>query len=176
MKKIAVFGSAFNPPSLGHKSVLDSLSHFDLVLLVPSIAHAWGKEMLDFDVRCQLLNAFIQDLALPNVEISLVEQGLHQPGSSVTTYAVLSKIQELHPDADITFVIGPDNFFKFSSFYKAEEIMQTWSVMACPEKLVIRSTDIRKALGEGNKIDQLTTPSVTKILQDSKLYTIIRNS
>ncbi len=48
MKKIAIFGSAFNPPSLGHKSVIESLSHFDLVLLEPSIAHAWGKNMLDY--------------------------------------------------------------------------------------------------------------------------------
>ncbi|MDF4536048.1 nicotinate-nicotinamide nucleotide adenylyltransferase, partial [Vibrio parahaemolyticus] len=51
MKKIAVFGSAFNPPTLGHKSIIDSLGHFDLILLVPSIAHAWGKTMLDYELR-----------------------------------------------------------------------------------------------------------------------------
>ncbi|MBW3695519.1 nicotinate-nicotinamide nucleotide adenylyltransferase [Vibrio sp. T187] len=176
MKKIAVFGSAFNPPSLGHKSVIDSLSHFDLVLLVPSIAHAWGKDMLDFEVRSQLLEAFIHDLALSNVQISLIEEELHQPGESVTTFAVLNKIQEIHPDADITFVIGPDNFFKFSSFYKSNEICKKWSVMACPEKLPVRSTDIRNALASGKGIEQLTTSSVTKILQDRKLYTIIPSS
>ena len=60
MTKIAVFGSAFNPPSLGHKSVIDSLSHFDLVLLVPSISHAWGKQMLSYEIRCELIDAFIR--------------------------------------------------------------------------------------------------------------------
>ncbi|MEZ8546482.1 nicotinate-nicotinamide nucleotide adenylyltransferase [Vibrio cyclitrophicus] len=173
MEKIAIFGSAFNPPSLGHKSVIDSLAHFDKILLVPSIAHAWGKEMLDFDTRCQLVEAFISDLLLDQVELSLVEKGLFTPGESVTTYAVLSQLQKQHPEAELTFVIGPDNFFKFSSFYKSDEITERWSVMACPEKIKIRSTDIRHALQNGSNVAKLSTKSVTRILQDSELYTII---
>lgn len=173
MEKIAVFGSAFNPPSLGHKSVIDSLAHFDRILLVPSIAHAWGKEMLNFEVRCQLVDAFIEDLKLNNVELSVVEKKLHQPGESVTTYAVLNEIKEMHSTADITFVIGPDNFFKFASFYKADDIVQEWSVMACPEKVKIRSTDIRNAIANGQEIKDLTTPSVTNILQGDGLYKIM---
>ncbi|WP_139684325.1 nicotinate-nicotinamide nucleotide adenylyltransferase [Vibrio tasmaniensis] len=173
MEKIAIFGSAFNPPSLGHKSVIDSLAHFDKILLVPSIAHAWGKEMLDFDTRCQLVNVFISDLSLDQVELSLIEKSLFTPGESVTTYAVLSELQKLHRDAQLTFVIGPDNFFKFSSFHKADEITERWSVMACPEKVKIRSTDIRNALISGSDIAKLSTKSVTKILQDSGLYTIM---
>ena len=173
MEKIAIFGSAFNPPSLGHKSVIDSLAHFDKILLVPSIAHAWGKEMLDFDTRCQLVEAFISDLLLDQVELSLVEKGLFTPGESVATYAVLSQLQKQHPEAELTFVIGPDNFFKFSSFYKSDEITERWSVMACPEKVKIRSTDIRHALQNGSNVAKLSTKSVTRILQDSELYTIL---
>lgn len=173
MEKIAIFGSAFNPPSLGHKSVIDSLAHFDKILLVPSIAHAWGKEMLDFDTRCQLVNAFISDLSLDQVELSLIEKNLFTPGESVTTYAVLSELQQLHGDAELTFVIGPDNFFKFSSFYKSDVITERWSVMACPEKVKIRSTDIRNALISGSDVSKLSTKSVTKMLQDSGLYTIM---
>jgi len=170
MEKIAVFGSAFNPPSLGHKSVIESLVHFDRILLVPSIAHAWGKAMLDYDIRCQLVEAFINDLAIEQVELSLVEQSLYTPGESVTTYAVLKKLQECHPTADITFVIGPDNFFKFSSFYKSDEITERWSVMACPEKVKVRSTDIRNAIINGDDFTNLSTKSVTNILQDGRLY------
>ena len=173
MEKIAIFGSAFNPPSLGHKSVIDSLTHFDKIFLVPSIAHAWGKEMLDFDTRCQLVNAFISDLSLDQVELSLIEKRLFTPGDSVTTYAVLSELQKLHGDAELTFVIGPDNFFKFSSFYKSDEITERWSVTACPEKVKIRSTDIRNALISGSDVSKLSTKSVTKMLQDSSLYTIM---
>ncbi|MGR5237144.1 nicotinate-nicotinamide nucleotide adenylyltransferase [Vibrio alfacsensis] len=170
MKKIAVFGSAFNPPSLGHKSVIESLSHFDLVLLEPSIAHAWGKNMLDYPIRCKLVDAFIEDMGLSNVQRSDLEQTLYQPGQSVTTFALLEKIQEIHEQADITFVIGPDNFFKFAKFYKAEEIMARWSVMACPEKVKIRSTDIRNALLQGKDISAYTTPTVSELLLSEGLY------
>ncbi|BBL90945.1 nicotinate-nicotinamide nucleotide adenylyltransferase [Vibrio rotiferianus] len=170
MKKIAVFGSAFNPPSLGHKSVIESLSHFDVVLLEPSIAHAWGKDMLDYPTRCRLVDAFIKDIALSNVQRSDLEQTLYQPEQSVTTFALLTKIQEIYPTADITFVIGPDNFFKFAKFYKAEEITKRWSVMACPEKLKVRSTDIRNAINQGESIDRYTTISVKRMLIDEGLY------
>ena len=170
MKKIAVFGSAFNPPSLGHKSVIESLSHFDLVLLEPSIAHAWGKNMLDYPIRCKLVDAFIKDMGLSNVQRSDLEQALYQPGQSVTTFALLEKIKEIHTQADITFVIGPDNFFKFAKFYRAEEIMERWAVMACPEKVNIRSTDIRNALVEGKDISAFTTPTVNKMLISEGLY------
>ncbi|MCR9848669.1 nicotinate-nicotinamide nucleotide adenylyltransferase [Vibrio antiquarius] len=170
MKKIAIFGSAFNPPSLGHKSVIESLSHFDLVLLEPSIAHAWGKNMLDYPTRCKMVDAFIKDMGLSNVRRSDAEQVLYQPGQSVTTYALLEKIQEIYPTADITFVIGPDNFFKFAKFSRAEEIMERWTVMACPEKVKVRSTDIRNALVTGEDINAYTTPSICELLLNEGLY------
>jgi nicotinate-nucleotide adenylyltransferase len=109
-------------------------------------------------------------MALSNVQRSDLEQTLYQPEQSVTTFALLTKIQEIYPTADITFVIGPDNFFKFAKFYKAEEITKRWAVMACPEKVKVRSTDIRNAINEGESIDCYTTLSVSRILIDEDLY------
>ncbi len=170
MKKIAVFGSAFNPPSLGHKNVLESLTHFDLVLLEPSIAHAWGKDMLDYSLRCELVDAFIKDLTLKQVQRSAVEPALYQPGHSVTTYALLERLQELYPDDNITFVIGPDNFFHFSKFYNAEKITRRWAVMVCPQQVHVRSTDVREAIDFQRDLSKLTTPSVIKLLREKGLY------
>ncbi|WPC75463.1 nicotinate-nicotinamide nucleotide adenylyltransferase [Vibrio porteresiae] len=170
MQKIAVFGSAFNPPTLGHKSVIDSLGHFDRILLVPSISHAWGKDMLDYQTRCQLLHAFIRDLQWDKLELSNIESSLVQPQESVTTYAVLDALQTQHPDAQLTFVIGPDNLFNFGKFYRAQEILERWSVMACPQRLAIRSTDIRDKLSQHQSIAGLTTPSVEAMLVQQKLY------
>lgn len=170
MEKIAVFGSAFNPPSLGHKSVIDSLDHFDRILLVPSISHAWGKEMLDYDIRCQLIEAFINDIGSSKVELCKIEQELVTPGNSVTTYAVLTKVEEIFPHADITFVIGPDNLLNFDKFYKYSEILQRWSIMVCPERIPVRSTEIRRRLSDNSEISGLTTPSVEGLLKRLKVY------
>ena len=170
MNKIAIFGSAFNPPSLGHKSVIESLSHFDKVLLLPSIAHAWGKNMLDYPIRCELVDLFIEDLDVSNVERCRIEEQLHLPGESVTTFAVLEALEQLHPDSELTFVMGPDNLFNFSKFYKAEEILSRWSVLSCPEKVQVRSTDIRNALIDKKPIFELTTPKVSRKLAEKEYY------
>lgn len=168
--KIAVFGSAFNPPSLGHKSVIERLGHFDKVLLVPSISHAWGKAMLPYETRINMINAFISDLALNNVELSTLEKEIHIPEQSVTTFSLLKKLQELHSHADITFIIGPDNLLKFDKFFKADEIIKRWSVMACPETLPIRSTDIRNTIQRGEDISHLTTKGVQEYISRHQLY------
>ncbi|ENM5759639.1 nicotinate-nicotinamide nucleotide adenylyltransferase [Vibrio mimicus] len=170
MKKIAVFGSAFNPPTLGHKSIIDSLDHFDLILLVPSISHAWGKTMLDYEQRNRLVDQFIQDIGSSKVQRSDVEEALYTPENSVTTYAVLTRLQALYPEDELTFVIGPDNLLNFAKFYKADEILQRWTVMACPERLPIRSTAIRDSLQNGQPITGMTTSGVEQILYQYQLY------
>lgn len=168
--KIAVFGSAFNPPSLGHKSVLERLSHFDKVLLVPSISHAWGKSMLSYETRIEMVSIFVNDLNMNNLELSTLEKEIYIPEQSVTTFSLLKKLQELHRTADITFIIGPDNLLQFSKFYKSDEIVQRWSVMACPETLPVRSTDIRTAIQDGESIYHLTTKGVQKYIATHHLY------
>ncbi|CAM3880258.1 putative nicotinate-nucleotide adenylyltransferase [Vibrio aerogenes CECT 7868] len=170
MLKIAVFGSAFNPPTLGHKSVIESLSHFDRILLVPSIAHAWGKSMLPYPVRCQLVDAFIADIGHPAIIRSDIEAQLYQPEQHVTTYAVLKALQACYAEDELTFVIGPDNLLKFDRFYKAEEILRQFSLLACPEKVQIRSTAIREQIQQGKAVSHLTTPSVVSMIQDLSLY------
>ena len=168
---IAIFGSAFNPPSLGHQSVLERLSHFDKVLLVPSYRHAWGKQMLDYASRCQLVSAFIADMQLPNVTLSRVEEDIAVGDEAITTFAVLEALEKAHPHANLTFVVGPDNFLNFSKFYKADEIMTRWQVLACPETVKVRSTDIRDQIINNRTVSHLTTPNVAKMLRDNGWYT-----
>lgn len=167
MRNIAVFGSAFNPPSLGHKNVIESLTQFDLILLVPSIAHAWGKEMLDFQLRCNLVDAFMKDLTINHVELCKDEEQLLAADNRVTTYQLLNHLAVVYPDDRLTFIIGPDNLMNFSKFHKADEIMDRFSVMALPEKVKVRSTDIRASLQQGKSIDHLTTPSVIALIQQT---------
>ena len=167
---LAVFGSAFNPPSLGHRSVLERLGQFDKVLLLPSYQHAWGKVMLDYNARCDLVRAFICDISQSNLELSTIEQQIAVDDNAVTTFAVLEALQLKYPDWNITFVIGPDNFLSFERFYKADEILKRWQVMACPETVPIRSTLIREALLNGNDISHYTTPTVNSMLVTDKRF------
>ncbi|MGF1687282.1 nicotinate-nicotinamide nucleotide adenylyltransferase [Photobacterium japonica] len=168
---IAVFGSAFNPPSIGHQSVLERLSHFDKVLLVPSFRHAWGKQMLDYSSRCELVSAFIEDIQLPNVTLSRVEEDIAVGTEAITTFAVLEALQRADPEANLTFVVGPDNFMNFSKFYQSEAIMARWQVLACPETVHVRSSDIREHIINSRTVSHLTTEKVAKMLRDNVWYT-----
>ncbi|WP_407333835.1 nicotinate-nicotinamide nucleotide adenylyltransferase [Enterovibrio sp. 27052020O] len=165
-QKIAIFGSAFNPPSLGHLSVVQRLAHFDSVLLVPSYSHAWGKKMADFTKRCQWVKGFINDANCTNLAICLDEEMLGEDGA-VTTWALLCHIQNQYPKSELTFVLGPDNFLSFSKFYRAQDILNRWNVLACPETIPVRSTEIRKRLEKGLDISDLTTPSVAASLSNT---------
>lgn len=167
---IAVFGSAFNPPSLGHKSVLERLQHFDRVLLLPSYSHAWGKAMIDYGARCELVEAFIEDLGFSNLELCRLEEEIAVGNESVTTYAVLEELQKRLPDAELTFVVGPDNFLNFGKFYKSDEILNKWQILACPEVVKVRSTIIRENIVNNRSISHLTTERVARMLTDKLHY------
>jgi nicotinate-nucleotide adenylyltransferase len=126
--------------------------------------------MLDYSVRCELVDLFIEDLTVSNVERSTIEETLYQPESSVTTFAVLEALEAQYPQSELTFVMGPDNLFNFAKFYKAEEILSRWSVLSCPETVRVRSTDIRKALAEKQDISDLTTTNVCRRLVKMEYY------
>lgn len=170
--KVAVFGSAFNPPTLGH---LDAINYvlqqgFDQVWLVPSFQHAFGKQMLDYDARLKLLNAFHHDIANPNVHICAIEKQIAQADKPVFTWDVLTHLQNSHPEHCFAFVIGPDNQANWHKFYKAEEITQQWQLIAVPEREAIRSTLVRTAIADGSSISQLVTEGVANIIYNSNYY------
>lgn len=121
--------------------------------------------MADFTHRCHWVEAFIDDIEQSNVELSDIEKSLFSNNEPVTTWQVLSSLSESYPTSDITFVVGPDNLLKFANFHKAEEITKRWNVLACPETLAIRSTDIRNALCQKEEISHLTTPGVAELLK-----------
>ncbi|CAH0535440.1 nicotinate-nucleotide adenylyltransferase [Vibrio stylophorae] len=169
--KIAVFGSAFNPPTRGHLSTLARLTHFDQVLLVPSFSHAWGKSMLPFATRCELVSCFIEDAKLTNLSLCTLEQTLGQSGDAVTTYALFSALELQYPDAELTFVLGPDNLLNFSKFYQSEAILKRWSILCSPETLTVRSTQVREAILAGqDDLSPWLTPSVAAMVKAMALY------
>ncbi len=153
MNKVAVFGSAFNPPHRGHMDVIDQLKHkFDKVLLIPSAAHAFGKTPLPIETRTEMLDLILADY-FPNdakVEVSLVEFDILKESSEdkpVYSYDLLQKLNQQTP-AEYHLIIGPDNAAAetWSKFYKHKEIEEEFTVTTVEERRKIRSTEIRELL------------------------------
>ncbi len=153
MNKVAVFGSAFNPPHRGHMDVIDQLKHkFDKVLLIPSAAHAFGKTPLPIETRTEMLSLILADYFPndPKVEVSLVEFDILKESSEdkpVYSYDLLQKLNQQNP-AEYHLIIGPDNAAPeiWCKFYKHKEIEEEFTVTTVEERRKIRSTEIRELL------------------------------
>ena len=174
-RKIAIYGGSFNPPTNGHKEVIQRLPHFEEVLLVPSYKHAWGKKVISFHQRVEMLKLFVKDLNIDNIKVSLIEESIFTSHNNfVTTYDVLSTLQKHYVNDNLTFVIGPDNFKNFNKFYKHTNILEKWSILVVPEIIKIRSTLLRKKINERKSIDGLTTNNVLKYIKSNKLFEAIK--
>ncbi len=154
--KIAVLGSAFNPPHMGHADVVEqALALFDCVILVPSFAHAFGKKMAPFTLRLAMIESLKQHVGWDaRVVVSDIEQEIaarKDPDTPIYTFDVLEAIEVIKPHSELTFAVGPDNAAAatWAKFYKSEEIDLRWGRWIAKEQKPIRSTAIRALIEQG---------------------------
>lgn len=171
---IAIFGSAFNPPTKGHADAINYLlqeREFNQIYLVPSYSHAFAKQMLDYSIRTELLDAFVSDLQLANVNALAVEHEIATPDTPVYTYDLLNYLSETRfKDAKLTFVIGPDNQANWHKFYKSNEIIDNWGLCVVPERIKVRSSLVRSALTHQEPVSDMLTHTVEQIISRKQLY------
>ncbi|WMS85905.1 adenylyltransferase/cytidyltransferase family protein [Pleionea litopenaei] len=172
IKRVGVLGSAFNPPHLGHKDILNQVNHeFDELLLVPSFRHAFAKTMVPFADRLAMvsimaqayyLEATMHNRSLTPVLVSDIERRLgEKTNSPVYTYHVLEALEDCYKRAgemvELVFILGPDNvsFDTWSKFYKADEIRKRWSLRSVSERIKIHSSDIRTLIANYPRPEKL---------------------
>ena len=168
MKTLVYFGSAFNPPHLGHMQCLQYLvgqPGVAKVLAGPSKAHAYGKDMAPFETRVALTRRLLELHGI-DVEVSTIEADIEQPGSPVYTYDVLVALQKRYPTYTVAFGMGPDNALEFSRFYRADDIKARFPLVVVPSMAPTRSTELRAAARSGNceELAYYTDPSLVDIL------------
>lgn len=183
-RKVAVFGSAFNPPHCGHEDVLLQVAQWaDAVVVVPNFSHAFGKQMAEYALRLRLVQALVEGLAPErlagcSVQVSDIEQRMASKQcepAPIYTYDVLVELQKLYPNSELTFVVGPDNADPavWNRFYRAQEILQQFSIWPAEERLSVRSTAIRAGLARGRLPSEKECPqAVIQLLQQTKEYQV----
>ncbi len=183
---IGVFGSAFDPPTLGHFDVLQQAAQvYSTILLVPSASHAFNKQSQPFHTRIAMLECFVTDLSLPDcsLEICDIEQNMlmNHPEKPVYTYDLLVELEKKYINAELGFIRGPDNAHPdiWSRFYKATEIEKNWSIFTAEERLTIRSSTVREILGTTNLsmqkkalLETMLRPSVLEYIQHNNVYSL----
>lgn len=123
--KIAIYGGAFDPPTIAHQQIIKSLKEVaDEVWMMPCYSHLFDKKMSSPEQRiamCQIV-AGIEDIVVCDYEFNLER--------SITTYESLRGLSEIYPEHDFNFVMGGDNLCNLPKWDKHEQLIAEFGIIA----------------------------------------------
>lgn len=128
MKRIGIYGGAFNPPHIGHiagaKYALKALG-LERLLLIPSCVSPHKplpENSPDPAQRLEMLRLAATDLRM---EVSDLE---FQRGGTSYTYETVEQVRQQYPDAELILLMGTDMFLSFNRWRAPERIVQNVSL------------------------------------------------
>jgi len=100
-KSIALFGTSADPPTIGHKKILEELSKIYAFTISYVSNNPKKKHIEDISIRSHLLKTLIDDLDNPKILFN-------QKVSSQWAVESIKKCKEIYKFNDLDFVIGSD--------------------------------------------------------------------
>ena len=113
-KSIALFGTSADPPTIGHKKILEELSKIYAFTISYVSNNPQKKHIEDISIRSHLLKTLIDDLDNPKILFN-------QKISSQWTVESIKKCKEIYKFDNLDFVIGSDlikDIFYWKNFDK----------------------------------------------------------
>jgi len=113
-KRIALFGTSADPPTTGHKKILEELSKIYALTISYVSNNPKKKHIEDISIRSNLLKTLIDDLDNPKILFN-------QKVSSQWAVESIKKCKEIYEFNNLDFVIGSDlikDIFYWKNFDK----------------------------------------------------------
>ena len=113
-KSIALFGTSADPPTIGHKKILEELSKIYAFTISYVSNNPQKKHIEDISIRSHLLKTLIDDLDNPRILFN-------QKISSQWAVESIKKCKEIYNFNNLDFVIGSDliqDIFCWKNFEK----------------------------------------------------------
>lgn len=197
--KVALFGGAFDPPTLGHiavaKFVLNSSRMFDEVWLTPCFNHLYNKNM----AACEHRLAMCQISALCDGRIKVFDYEIKNQLRGETYHFAKRLLAEkfAQDEYDFSLIIGMDNANTFDRWINFKELEKLIRFVVVPrlgeipnpkvdwylrpphiflqsddQLLHVSSTDVRNLICEMNYDDaaKMMNPEVLQYIQSHGLY------
>jgi nicotinate-nucleotide adenylyltransferase len=121
--RLAIYGGAFNPPTLGHAAAAEMLlcSGFERVIVMPCYGHSFGKSLAPAGDRLLMASECFRHI--PQVRVSSFEIDLGMNGS---TYELVQKLPQFAEYAthEIFMAIGSDEANLIHRWRRNEELRQ----------------------------------------------------
>lgn len=168
--RVAIYGGSFNPPHVGHAMVAAWLvwtEQVDEVWLVPTFHHAFDKPLAPFERRLSACAA-LAGLIGPRVKVEAIEATLPAPSFTVQT---LDALAARHPGVELRLVVGADVVPQLPMWRAWDQIADRYHPIVVgragfgpgdrgPSFPAVSSTEIRRRLAAGERVDDLVPPVV----------------
>ncbi len=175
--KIALLGGSFNPPHLGHRALVNQLlqsNMFDEIWIIPTLHHAFGKELASFEERVKMCSINFEELS-PQIKIQLFEKEINNlEGYSINLIRFLKKNFN---SEEFYWVMGSDLMAEKNKWKNFEEIESKVNIYPIArsgyeesELPQISSTEIREQINLKQPLPHLLLPQVQQYIQDQRLY------
>lgn len=175
-----IFGGSFNPPHIGHVLACHyALLRWGLkrVIVVPSYQHPFGKPLVEFPHRLEMLRLAYKHLG-NTVEISTTERDREGPSY---TWDTIQELRRLHPHEDYRLIIGSDLINEFPTWKNSEEISRYAAPLILPRMdagntsgpiPAVSSSEIRAAIAGKIATADLIPAAVARYIEEHGLYNV----
>ncbi len=127
MIKIALFGTSADPPTAGHRTILNWLSqHFDWVAVWAS-DNPFKSHQTSLEHRSAMLLLMIQEINSPRQNLCLYPEL-----SSPRTLETVEQAKLLWGNAELTLVIGSDLVEQLPRWYQVEHLLKQVQLLVVP--------------------------------------------
>ena len=156
-KSIALFGTSADPPTIGHKKILEELSKIYSFTISYVSNNPKKKHIEDISIRSHLLKTLIDDLDNPKILFN-------QKISSQWAVESIKKCKEIYKFNNLDFVIGSDlikDIFYWKNFDKI--ILEVSFFIILREGYPVESNTLKmlETYGVKFKISTIKTPNIS---------------
>jgi nicotinate-nucleotide adenylyltransferase len=183
---LGLFGGTFDPPHIGHlivaQEVVDTLG-LERLLFIPAgePPHKSQQTVSPASIRLEMVQAVVSG----NERLGVCELELERRGPSFTV-DTLRHFRDLHPRAEIFFIMGADQAAAFDTWHEPEKVMALATMVVLARggvetlregfvsvpvtRIDVSGTGIRSRVREGRSIRYFVPRDVEKVIEERRLY------
>ncbi len=197
MRKVLLYGGAFNPPHLGHERLLaaaiTAIEPHKTIVIPSEVSPHKHNAVVPFFDRMHMARTFLD---CGDVTVSGIEHTGRRRKSY--TFHTVKRMQKKYPDATLCFLIGSDMLLTFTEWHLYRRLCRAVVLVAAVREqgkdkamlqakreieaiggtvillpfvpLEINSTEIREKLHKGQKTDGLISAFVAQYAKKRELY------